>query len=275
MMLPQHKLDYFAGLVERQIGSQIPSHNYFQLQNRLEEIVVCMGINGLKELWQKAQTQLSDEIIDLLADVAIHNETHFFRDPSSLDAFQYHVVPKLLATEPSKLNIWCAGSSFGQEAYTLAILLNELRGSHSIPPFEVYATDKSQQAIERATKGEFSQIEVQRGLPTKLLVKYFSKASPLRWRIEPQIKESIHFAHLDLLKPHKAEGRFQVIFCKNVLNYQRMENKRIALSLFSRYLDPHGFLILGEGETLSGLTEAFNLITVGPATIYQLKSPTP
>jgi chemotaxis protein methyltransferase CheR len=158
------------------------------------------------------------------------------------------------------VRIWCAAGSTGQEPYSLAMTLREMGAALTGWRVEIIATDLSQEVLEKAKTGVYSQFEVQRGLPIQHLVKYF-KPNGETWQINPELRAMIQHRQLNLLQDFSHLGTFDVIFCRNVLIYFDQETKINVFNRLARQIEPDGFLVLGAAETVVGLTDAFRPIT--------------
>jgi chemotaxis protein methyltransferase CheR len=121
---------------------------------------------------------------------------------------------------------------------------------------EIVATDISGEVLEKAKAGRYTQFEVQRGLPIQLLVKYFTQVGD-QWQIAPEIRSAVQYRPLNLLRDFTNLGKFDVVFCRNVLIYFDQETKISVLGQLARVVEPDGFLVLGAAETVIGLSEAF------------------
>jgi chemotaxis protein methyltransferase CheR len=186
------------------------------------------------------------------------NETFFFRDKIPFDNFKDTIVPDLIKARAGRksLRVWCAAASTGQEPYSLAMLLKEMGPALNGWRVEIVATDLSQEVLEKSKSGIYSQFEVQRGLPIQMLVKHFDQVGEF-WQIKPEVRSMVQFRQLNLLKDFSHLGKFDVIFCRNVLIYFDQETK---IDVFSRLLkanETDGYLLLGAAETVVGLTNAY------------------
>jgi chemotaxis protein methyltransferase CheR len=121
---------------------------------------------------------------------------------------------------------------------------------------EIVATDLSQEVLEKSKAGIYSQFEVQRGLPIQMLVKYFKQTGEL-WQLNADIRGMVQHRQLNLLQDFSHLGRFDVIFCRNVLIYFDQETKVGIFERLSRLLEPDGMLLLGAAESVVGITDAF------------------
>ena len=214
---------------------------------------------------------ISGQLKQCLLDRATNNETSFFRDPKVFAAITKHILPNLATGRSAlPLRIWSAASSFGQEPYTLAMTCRELQATLPTLKAEIVATDISERALKRAAAGLYSQLEVQRGLPAKYMVKYFDKTADDHWQIKSTLRDLVRFQPQNLLHPLDRLGVFDLILCRNVLIYQSVENKKEILTRLARCLAPQGYLILGAGESLLGLTDKFRQSQFESVYFYQL-----
>ena len=163
------------------------------------------------------------------------NESFFFRDKVPFDHFRETIMPALLAARTSsrRIRIWCAAAATGQEPYTLAICLKEMGKELKGWRVEILATDLSNEVLEKAKSGIYSQFEVQRGLPVLMLIKYFSQVGEM-WQIAPEIRAMVKFQPLNLLQDFAHLGTFDVVFCRNVLIYFDQETKIDVLDRIAR-----------------------------------------
>ena len=164
------------------------------------------------------------------------------------------MLPRLHASRPKgmPLRIWSAAASTGQEAYSLAMLVSEMGPALAGRMVEIVGTDIAREPLQRGEQGLYTQFEVQRGLPARLLVKYFTKEDG-GWRICRPLRDMVRFREWNLLSDLSGLGRFDIIFCRNVLIYFDQATKARTLEAASRLLSPEGAIYLGAAETLLGL----------------------
>ena len=265
---------FFAKYIESELGIVYADHNYFQLQNRLEEIAKLLSVESIEKLFTQAEAGITGPFKQLLLDLATNNETSFFRDPRVFKAIEQVVLPNFLKNEPqgTQLRIWSGASSTGQEALSLAMLISEwnLKASKNIP-FSILGTDISERILLRAQKADYSQLEVQRGLPTPYLVKYFQKNDQDRWIANATLTSHIQFKKQNLLAPFSFSQKFHLILLRNVLIYQALPSKIEILRRVTEMLAPDGVLILGSGESLLGLSSDYHQTAHEGAVIYLKK----
>jgi chemotaxis protein methyltransferase CheR len=238
-------------------GIQLTDEKRYLIETRLDPVLRERGLPSLEALASSLRS--GDPALEsAVADAMTTNETLFFRDKGPFDITQKLILPKLIEARRrvGLIRIWCAACSTGQEPYSLAMLLDEMRAELRGIAVEIVATDISEKVIEQAKAGVYSQFEVQRGLPIRMLLKHFTQEGT-RWRIRPELQRQISFRRLNLLQPFQSLGRFDIVFCRNVLIYFSDETKRDVLSRIATAMAPDGFLLLGGAETALGLTEFF------------------
>lgn len=205
---------------------------------------------------------------------SIPTETSFFRDPDLFEALRDHVLPTLLRRHrrERKLTIWCAACSHGQEAYSLAMLLQEHFPSLTSGwELDFLATDISPQAIARARNGEYNEAEIQRRLTESLRSRYFSHTGS-HWKIAPELRLLVQFKELDLREDWSTLPKpIDLILMRNVLIYYDLVTRELILDRVLNILEPRGYLFLGATETAFNLDGTFQAVHVGKAIGFQAR----
>lgn len=257
-MLSEVDFTFIARQVKQRSGLALTPDKAYLLETRLGPIARREGHAGIAELAAAARTARDDRLLWLITDALTTNETFFFRDKTPFDLLREHALPALQKKRGAmpKLRIWCAAASTGQEPYSIAMLMDELRMQGRGCETEIVATDISDRVLEKARAGVYSQFEVQRGLPITHLAKYFEKTGEM-WRINDRIRGMVRFQRHNLLDDCRHLGRFDVVFCRNVLIYFEPDQKKAALERIAGSTQDDGFLLLGAAETVMGVTDAF------------------
>jgi chemotaxis protein methyltransferase CheR len=267
------QLRFFAKYIESQIGIVYSESNYFQLEHRINDIITLLGYKGIDELWNQAQKGVTGQLSDLLLDLATNNETSFFRDPSLFEALTKYIILELKKDHShlNKIRIWSAAGSSGQEAYSIAMAVEQARRlDPSFPDVDIFVSDFSDRILARAKEGLYSQLEVQRGLPTRLLLDYFDKEGENFYRVKNVLRDKMQFKKLNLLEPIPLTiGNFNIIFCRNVLIYQQIENKIQVVKKLLNCIDPQGYLILGAAESMLGISDQVKQIQFEQAVFFK------
>jgi chemotaxis protein methyltransferase CheR len=269
-------LAYFADYIEKETGIIYSEGNAYQLENRLSEIAKALSLETIEQLYELSKgSGLYGTPKQLLLDTATNNGGSFFRDPKIFKAFEKVMLPQAitLAGTFDSVKIWSVASSFGQEPYSLSMIIEQqIEEGKQLRNAEILTTDISKRALERVSKGIYSQLEVQRGLPANLLVKYFEKTDLEQWQLKPQITKRVSSQHMNLLHINSIQKKYHVIFCRNVLIYQNDLKKRQIIEQLSSYLEPGGFFVLGAAESLIGLSDKFDQEIYESAVFYKKKA---
>ncbi len=248
-------------------GIVLEGDKHYLFECRLAPIVKQLGLESIDALCAFMQSSRQTDVGHRVVEAMTTNETYFFRDPSHYEAIRTVLLPRLIKEhrDTRTLRFWSAASSTGQEAYSLAMLL--IQEGLSQWNIQILGTDFSSQALERARSGKYQQIEVNRGLPAALLVKYFHRAGAA-FQLDEQICRMVSFQTIDLRNSMRALGPFDLVFCRNVMIYFDAETKMKILKELHGTLFRGGWLLLGGIETAFGIDEHFEKQTVGNAIVY-------
>jgi chemotaxis protein methyltransferase CheR len=253
--------------VYSQAGIVLEDDKHYLFECRLTPIVRQLGLGSINDLCALIQATREPEVGRRVVEAMTTNETYFFRDPAHYEAIRTVLLPRLKEgrRDTRKLRFWSAAASTGQEAYSLAMLL--LEDVLSDWNIQILGTDFSSQVLERAQSGKYQQIEVNRGLPAALLVKYFRR-SGMDWQVSEPVRRMAHFETIDLRKSMRALGPFDLVFCRNVMIYFDAGTRKEILKELHGTLFRGGWLLLGGAETAFGVDEWFEKQTVGSAIVY-------
>lgn len=219
------------------------------IEARIGPIARREGLYSVQELITTARARRDERLLDAIADSLASFETHFFRDRAPFDFFRRTMSLELAGRRAGDpLRIWCAGCATGQEPYSLAMALEEMKIEGRSLTCEIIATDVSPAILEKARAGLYSQFEVQRGLPIGLLIRHFEKAGDL-WRISDRIRAKVKLQQHNLLDDSQHLGVFDVIFCRNVISGMERALAGAVLDRLSSQLADDGYLVLGANET--------------------------
>lgn len=249
---------FFQTFLSERAGLNLWPEKGYLLESRLARVLRERGIDSLTTLAAKLRAGgdvlLEREVIEAM----MTHETLFFRDLKSFDALRESVLPELIAArrKERRLAIWSAACSGGQEPYSIAMMLDEMRDALAGWSIHILATDLSTAIIERAKTGLYTQFEVQRGLPVRYLLKHFSQ-QPSGWEIEKRIRDKIEFRPFNLLRDSAPFGRFDLILCRNVMIYFDAPTRARLFSRLRRQMAQDGALMLGGAETVLGMTTEF------------------
>jgi chemotaxis protein methyltransferase CheR len=255
--------------IYQESGIVIDAGKNYLLESRLLPIVKQENLSTLNDLCNLLRATAPLPLKSKVVESMTTNETLFFRDIALFDSLQHHVLPELIAArrDTKRLSIWSAASSSGQEAYSIAMILKEmgLDGWR----IQILGTDLNQQIVDKAASGRYLQIEVNRGLPAKYLVKYFTRAG-LDWQISDSLRAMVSFQKFDLRSSMRTIGPFDLVFCRNVLIYFDVETKKKILREIQKTMNSRGLLALGAAETTINLDTNYSRVVYGSAAFYQV-----
>ena len=253
--------DMICRLLRQRSGLVLSPDKAYLMESRLLPVARKWKLAGFEDLVKSLRSKPDEALIRDVVEAMTTNESFFFRDIKPFDQFKELVLPAMLKnrTGQRRLRIWSAACSSGQEPYSLAMILSEMAAQLAGWTIEIVATDLSSEILGRAKEGVYSQFEVQRGLPVTLLVKYFVQSGD-RWQISPKIRSMVDYREFNLLTDPTVLGRFDVVYCRNVLIYFDQDTKAKVLDRIANLMPEDGFLFLGGAETVLGLTERFKLI---------------
>jgi chemotaxis protein methyltransferase CheR len=255
-MTPQD-YDFIRKLLRERSGLVLSAEKQYLVESRLLPVVRKAGLTSLAELVTALKAVPSSSLATTVVEAMTTNESFFFRDKLPFENFRDVLMPALLAARSDRrIRIWCSAAATGQEPYSLAMALREMGTKLAGWTIEIFATDISTAALEKAKAGLYSQFEVQRGLPIQMLVKYFTQIGD-QWQISPDLRNMVAYRHFNLLQDFAGFGMFDVVFCRNVLIYFDQETKITVLNRLAKSVHKDGYLMLGAAETVVGLTAAF------------------
>ncbi len=263
--------EFVSQLLRKRAGIVLTGDKMYLLESRLAPLARKEGLPSIDDLIHVVRARRDERLINQVVDVMTTNETFFFRDKTPFEHLKEAVFPVLAqARRGSRIRIWCAASSTGQEPYSIAMILDQNPALTGGVPVEIIATDISDRCLERARQGLFTQFEVQRGLPVQMLMHYFTQQDD-HWRISERLRQMVSFRKLNLMDPAYNIGRFDVVFCRNVLIYFDVPTKTEVLDRIAGSMNPGGFLLMGAAESIVGMTQSFD-VTQDRRGLYKLAS---
>jgi len=259
--MPQLKDRHFhtvADLIQARIGIQIPETKRTMVEGRLRKRMRALDLDSLKAYGDHLfdDGHLAEEFVHII-DCVTTNKTDFFREPAHFEHLRDDLVPLLCRRRGGipRLKIWSAAASTGAEAYTLAMILQDMIVAGHGFSYAILGTDISTEVLRVAAEAIYPE-EVLAQIPPAFRRRYvMTSRDPGRrlGRIVPELRSHVHFQRLNLMDAfYGVDQDVDVIFCRNVLIYFDKETQKAVLSRLAQHLRPGGFLIVGHSESMAG-----------------------
>ncbi|MCR8921402.1 protein-glutamate O-methyltransferase CheR [Dasania sp. GY-MA-18] len=267
-------VDYqnFRKFLEKACGILLGENKQYLVASRLSKIMASHKIACLSELIEKMSMANHRALKEAVIDAMTTNETLWFRDTHPFEVFKNTILPACIARGESNIRIWSAACSSGQEPYSLSMVYDEYllaNRSLKLPPLSIVATDLSKTMIEACRAAEYDGLSLGRGLSNQRLRQFFEPTESERWRVKPQARDRVRFQLLNLMDSFVSLGKFDAVFCRNVLIYFSLDLKKDILRRIHATLKPGGYLVLGASEGLADLSELYEMVHCHPGIIYK------
>ncbi|MDZ4781578.1 MAG: protein-glutamate O-methyltransferase CheR [Planctomycetia bacterium] len=260
MRLAPETFDRLRVRIQNLCGLAIGADKEYLVRDRLEPLLKRRAWNTFEQLAERLElardTGLADEVVEAI----VTHETSFFRDPQVWEALRRRVLPELLA-QGRRARIWSAATSTGQEAYSLAMLAQEVAEAQPAPGAmaercSILATDISDPAIQVGMTAAYEPREIDRGVSAARKNRFFHESGK-HWRADESLRRMIEFRRLNLAAPLPRFGAFDLICCRNLMIYYSVETRRALCEQFHASLADGGWLLLGAAENLYGISDRF------------------
>jgi chemotaxis protein methyltransferase CheR len=263
----------FKTFLQDASGILLGDNKQYLVKSRLRRILEDHQLGSLGELLDRLKRPGRNNLSEVVIDAMTTNETLWFRDNHPFRILQDILLPEFADRKmPQPLRIWSAACSTGQEPYSTAMVIEEYRRLRPgrLRDVKIVATDISKTVLDAARRGEYEAIAIGRGLSPERQKQFFTAAVNGSWQIKPQIKAMVEYKEINLLERYLL-GKFDIAMCRNVLIYFSAEHKRDILTRIHASLNPGGYLILGASESLTGLTDLYEMVQCSPGIIYRKK----
>jgi chemotaxis protein methyltransferase CheR len=272
MSVSQADASFVRDLVLKRSAILLDEAKDYLIEMRLTQAARDHGLTDAAELVSKARSGERGADIKIIEAITTH-ETSFYRDLQPFEALKKELLPKLSTARAGSrsLTIWSAACSSGQEPYSIALLILEHFPALASWPVKIIATDLSEQVLNKAREARFTQMEINRGLPANLLVKYFQRVG-MNWQLKESIRKLVEFRQLNLIDAWTMTPRPDIVLLRNVLIYFDIATKRAILDRIKRTIAPDGALFLGAAETTLNVTDGWERVAVDKSHFYRIKS---
>ncbi|MGF1754446.1 protein-glutamate O-methyltransferase [Vibrio makurazakiensis] len=262
----------FSRFLESQCGIVLGDSKQYLVRSRLSPLVTKFNLASLSDLLRDVVTGRNRELRVAAVDAMTTNETLWFRDTYPFAVLADKLLPEIAANK-RPIKIWSAASSSGQEPYSMAmtVLETQSRKPGMLSNVSITATDISASMLDMCRAGVYDNLALGRGLSPERRRTFFEDAGDGRMQVKTNVKRMVNFRPQNLMDSYALLGKFDIIFCRNVLIYFSPDMKSKVLNQMANSLNPGGYLLLGASESLTGLTDRFEMVRCNPGIIYKLK----
>jgi chemotaxis protein methyltransferase CheR len=262
----------FSRFLESQCGIVLGNSKQYLVRSRLSPLVAKYKLGSLSDLLRDVVTGRNRELRVAAVDAMTTNETLWFRDSYPFSVLSEKLLPDM-AEKKRPIKIWSAASSSGQEPYSIAMTVLETQQKRPglLPSVSITATDISASMLDMCRAGVYDNLALGRGLSPERRRVFFEDAGGGKMKVKDNVKRMVNFRPQNLMESYALLGKFDIVFCRNVLIYFSPEMKSQVLNSIANTLNPGGYLLLGASESLTGLTDKFEMVRCNPGIIYKLK----
>jgi chemotaxis protein methyltransferase CheR len=264
------EIDFVAEIARQGAGLLVDPEKEYLLESRLAPVARREGFGSIREMLVAARQRREEKLLWAVVEALAQGETSFFRDPEVFARIRCEMLPERASGRPSGLpiRIWSAGCGAGQEAYSLAFTVEDCGPEVAAAGVEIMGADVSERALEKAQTGLYTQFEVQRGLPIRVLARHFEPSDEL-WALSARVRAMVRWRRLNLNAELRGLPRFDIVLCRYVLEAMTPAARRRVLEQLAGALAPGGYLVLGSGETTNDLAGVFTPLEDG---VHRLSS---
>lgn len=263
----------FSNFLAIQSGIVLGDNKQYLVKSRLSPLMAQFGIESLSDLVTRAMSVRERDLKMAVVDAMTTNETLWFRDTYPFQLLTDKIFPEL-GKSGRPIKIWSAASSSGQEPYSIAMtaLEQQMKKPGTLPGgVQIVGTDISTTMLNQCKEGVYDSLALARGLSPERKKMFFEPCGDNKMRVVERVRKLTTFRPLNLLESYSLLGKFDIIFCRNVLIYFAPEVKSKILNQFATSLNSGGYLMLGASESLAGLTDRFEMIRCNPGIVYKVK----
>jgi chemotaxis protein methyltransferase CheR len=273
MSIRPETFEYIRDALHQRTAIRLMDNKEYLVETRLSGLARQNGLTSVDDLVDQLRAPGSTVLWHEVVDAMTTNETSFFRDITPFDVLREKVFPALAdqSHNARQLHVWSAAAASGQEAYSIAMLWNELRREYPLWDIDILATDISQKMLGRGRQGSYSDLEVTRGLSEKRLADNFYRSGD-RWLVNEDLKQNVNFQYLNLINTWPTLPKMDIVFIRNVLVYFDYPTKCNLFAKVRKLLKPNGFLFLGGAESALTIDDQFERVFDSGGSCYRLKS---
>ncbi|THB64152.1 MAG: protein-glutamate O-methyltransferase CheR [Gammaproteobacteria bacterium] len=270
---PKH-YQAFQALLEEFCGIVLGPNKQYLVSSRLNKLMREYGLGSLGELVDRLNQPGNVELRGKVVDQMTTNETQWFRDEYPFSVLKNTIFPQFMDSGTRNVKIWSAACSTGQEPYSISMAIDEFRSSVSggaLFDGTIIGTDISPTVLEQAKNGIYQSSAISRGLSPERRNRFFERNGDGSWCVSKDIKSRVSFKNFNLLESYSLLGRFDIIFCRNVLIYFSSDLRAQIIGGMTRILNKGGYLVLGSSESLGIHSKSYEFVKYNAGVIYKLK----
>ncbi len=263
----------FRLFLEEACGIVLGENKHYLVTSRLSRLMREFEIPTFGDLMKRLTVLRERQLRERIVDAMTTNETLWFRDRYPFEILKNSILPEISKKRLSQLRIWSAACSSGQEPYSISITLQDYLQSRpgSLPAnTQIMATDISPSMVREAGAATYDRMALARGISEESRPRYFTQQGD-RWEVRPEIRSRVAFRELNLMHSYASLGRFDIVFCRNVLIYFLSDLKSDILKRIAQTMNPGGYLFLGGSESPSSYCDAFEMVRTPQGVVYRLK----
>ncbi len=272
-MMTQEEYNRFRAFLEDACGILLGENKQYLITSRLNPLLAEHKIPSLAALVERLQKDQNPGLVERIVDAMTTNETLWFRDAFPFEILKQAILPEQARARAAGARVWSAACSSGQEPYSISMIVEEFQRASPgalASNVQIIATDLSSSMLELARVGSYDAAAMARGISDERRRQFFT-ARFGRWQLNEELRRRVTFREHNLQQGFESLGRFQVIFCRNVLIYFSADLKRSILARFAAALQPGGYLFLGAAEAITGYSDAFEMLRLPQGIVYRLK----
>lgn len=268
-----NEYEEFRRFLEDACGIMLGDNKHYLVTSRLTRLMREFDIATFGELMvqlkQKHHTKLRERIVDAMTT----NETMWFRDRYPFDILTSIILPEYSSLKARQLRIWSAACSSGQEPYSISMVIQEYLAAKPgalTANIQIVATDISPTILKDAGSAQYDKMSITRGIADDRVKRFFLQKND-RWEVKPEIRSRVTFREMNLMQSYAALGKFDIVFCRNVLIYFSSELKKDILTRIAQSMNPRGYLFLGGSESPTSYVDMFEMVRTAFGVVYRLK----
>jgi len=261
----------FQIFLEKACGIVLGENKHYLVSSRLNRLMQENNVPTLQALVNTLSKATGSALQAKVIEAMTTNETLWFRDTYPFSVLSQTIFEDCKQQKKASMRIWSAACSSGQEPYSMSMIADEYARQNFSFKVEITATDISQEILNEARQAKYDALALARGLSEERKRQYFSPVGQ-QWQVNANIRSRINFREINLLQSYTALGKFDAIFCRNVLIYFSADSKKDILNRMAQSLNPRGFLMLGASESIAQYSDKFEMVRASSGVVYRLKA---